>query len=64
MSFQDLGGGSSPSQSRPRPAINGQDPSQGVAAGVFKMNTQVSRFKRLIHVLGTAKDTPAHREKL
>jgi len=63
MSFQDIDG-SQPLLGRAPLRGYQQDASQAVAAGVFKMNTQVSSFKRLIHTLGTPKDTPELREKL
>ncbi|CAL2253354.1 unnamed protein product [Prunus armeniaca] len=39
-------------------------PSQAVAAGIFQINTAVSTFRRLVDAIGTAKDTPDHRQKL
>jgi hypothetical protein len=59
MSFLDLEAGGVP-QGRRRP----QDSTQELALGVFQINTAVSSFKRLVGSLGTAKDTPALREKL
>jgi syntaxin 7 len=64
MSFQDVYTDGSRAAARQPYRELKQDPSQAVAAGVFKMNTQVSNFKRLIHTLGTPKDTPELREKL
>jgi len=55
----DLEAGGVP-QGRRRP----QDSTQELALGVFQINTAVSSFKRLVGSLGTAKDTPALREKL
>lgn len=58
MSFQDVqnGGRAAPSRS--------QSPSQAVAAGIFQINTAVAGFRRLVDGIGTAKDTPDHRQKL
>ncbi|CAB4280410.1 unnamed protein product [Prunus armeniaca] len=39
-------------------------PSQAVAAGIFQINSAVSTFRRLVDAIGTAKDTPDHRQKL
>ncbi|KAL6283462.1 hypothetical protein ACE6H2_014391 [Prunus campanulata] len=39
-------------------------PSQAVAAGIFQINTAISTFRRLVDAIGTAKDTPDHRQKL
>ncbi|PKI54214.1 hypothetical protein CRG98_025394 [Punica granatum] len=59
MSFQDVQNGRGrPSASRP------QSPSQAVAAGIFQINTAVAGFRRLVDAIGTAKDTPDHRQKL
>lgn len=65
MSFQDLQSG------RPLPRRQGgsssaQQPSssEAVAVGIFRINTAVSSFKRLVNDLGTSKDTPQLREKL
>ncbi|XP_028100428.1 syntaxin-22-like isoform X2 [Camellia sinensis] len=41
-----------------------QEPSQGVAAGVFQINTALASFQRLLHSLGTPKDTLLLRQKL
>lgn len=60
MSFQDFesgGPGTNPGSHR-------EDHSDGVAAGVFRINTSVSSYKRVVNMLGTPKDTPALREKL
>lgn len=58
MSFLDLEAGGAPAGRRQ------QDSTQALAAGVFQINTAVSTFKRLTQSLGTAKDTPALRERL
>lgn len=58
MSFLDLEAGGPP------PGRRQQDSTQALASGVFQINTAVSSFKRLVGQLGTAKDTPALREKL
>jgi len=58
MSFLDIEAGGLP------PGRRQQDTTQALASGVFQINTAVSSFKRLIGSLGTAKDTPALREKL
>ncbi|XP_021751748.1 syntaxin-22-like isoform X1 [Chenopodium quinoa] len=62
MSFADLEAG------RPLPSIRRQqqqqDPSQAVAAGIFKINTAVSSFQRLVNTLGTPKDTLDLRDRL
>ena len=60
MSFQDLQNGGRPSSS----SISRTSPSQAVAAGIFQINTAVAGFRRLVDGLGTAKDTPDHRQKL
>jgi len=57
MSFQDFESGSNAEVQR-------QDHSDVVAAGIFRINTSVSTFKRLVNILGSPKDTPALREKL
>ncbi|KAM0954634.1 hypothetical protein ACFX13_023548 [Malus domestica] len=59
MSFQDVqsGGGG---WGRKASAF----PSQAVAAGIFQINTAVGTFRRLVDAIGTAKDTPDHRQKL
>lgn len=58
MSFQDVQNGARPASSR------SQSPSQAVAAGIFQINTAVAGFRRLVDGIGTAKDTPDHRQKL
>ncbi|KAM7275515.1 hypothetical protein ACFE04_017381 [Oxalis oulophora] len=62
MSFQDVQGFGSTSASTLRSTKT--SPSQEVAAGIFKINTAVSSFRRLVDAVGTAKDTPDHRLKL
>ncbi|KAM1565341.1 hypothetical protein ACFX1Z_044172 [Malus domestica] len=59
MSFQDVqsGGGG-----RGRKAS--ASPPQAVAAGIFQINTAVGTFRRMVDAIGTAKDTPDHRQKL
>jgi syntaxin 7 len=68
MSFEDLemgGGGNSKSISLTQlQQQQGSSSSDGVVAGVFRINTGVSSFKRLVNMLGTSKDTPSLREKL
>ncbi|XP_062147334.1 syntaxin-22-like isoform X2 [Alnus glutinosa] len=61
MSFQDLEAGRlrQPQQQRLQ-----QDPSQAVASGIFRINTAVSSFSRLVNSLGTPKDTLELRDKL
>ncbi|KAK6936537.1 Target SNARE coiled-coil homology domain [Dillenia turbinata] len=58
MSFEDLESG------RPMVARMNEEPSQVVASGVFRINTAVSSFRRLVNTLGTPKDTLELREKL
>ncbi|CAO2832311.1 unnamed protein product [Amaranthus hypochondriacus] len=64
MSFADLEAG------RPLPSLRRQqnqqpqDPSHSVAAGIFKINTAVSSFHRLVNTLGTPKDTLDLRDRL
>ncbi|XP_024377265.1 syntaxin-22 [Physcomitrium patens] len=58
MSFLDIEAGGMP------PGRRQQDSTQALASGVFQINTAVSSFKRLVSSLGTAKDTPALRDKL
>lgn len=60
MSFQDFQKPSSSAGGRSQP----QSPSQAVAAAIFQINTAVSAFRRLVDAIGTAKDTPLHRQKL
>jgi syntaxin 7 len=55
MSFEDIETGSSAGK---------QDRSDGVAAGIFRINTSVSTYKRLVNTLGTQRDNHALREKL
>jgi syntaxin 7 len=62
MSFQDLQGGGKPSSSGV--GVRSQSQSQAVAAGIFQINTAVAAFRRLVDAIGTAKDTPDHRQKL
>jgi syntaxin 7 len=68
MSFEDLemgGGGNSKSISLTQlQQQQGSSSSDGVVAGVFRINTGVSSFKRLVNMLGTSEDTPSLREKL
>ncbi|GMY12939.1 syntaxin-22 [Fagus crenata] len=66
MSFQDFqsGGIGKPSSSSAGPRSQSQSPSQAVAAGIFQINTAVAAFRRLVDSIGTAKDTPVHRQKL
>ncbi|KAK6926175.1 Target SNARE coiled-coil homology domain [Dillenia turbinata] len=58
MSFEDLESG------RPMVARTKEEPSQVVASGVFRINTAVSSFQRLVNTLGTPRDTLELREKL
>ncbi|KAL7108088.1 hypothetical protein ACP275_06G093200 [Erythranthe tilingii] len=44
--------------------IDHREPSRPVAAGVFKINTAVAAYKRLVFTIGTPKDTPELRRKL
>ncbi|CAN8256064.1 unnamed protein product [Cochlearia groenlandica] len=70
MSFQDLEGGSrfqaanrfTGGRQRKPPSLG--DPSQEVAAGIFRINTAVNSFFRLVNSIGTPKDTLELREKL
>ncbi|RVW25082.1 Syntaxin-22 [Vitis vinifera] len=68
MSFEDLEWGRTrPGQSPLALATKRReedDSSQAVAAGVFRINTAVSAFYRLVNSLGTPKDTLELREKL
>lgn len=65
MSFQDL-------ESGPRvmtfhgPALkhNEYAPSTSVVAAVFRINTAVAGYKRLVYSIGTPKDTHELRHKL
>ncbi|AED92345.1 Syntaxin-21 [Arabidopsis thaliana] len=70
MSFQDLEAGTrSPAPNRftggrqQRPSSRG-DPSQEVAAGIFRISTAVNSFFRLVNSIGTPKDTLELRDKL
>nr|AAM66128.1 syntaxin homologue [Arabidopsis thaliana] len=70
MSFQDLEAGTrSPTPNRftggrqQRPSSRG-DPSQEVAAGIFRISTAVNSFFRLVNSIGTPKDTLELRDKL
>lgn len=63
MSFQDLQYGKNASSSSAS-TIMSKSPSQAVAAGIFQINTAVAGFRRLVDAIGTAKDTPDHRQKL
>ncbi|XP_022739738.1 syntaxin-22-like isoform X3 [Durio zibethinus] len=62
MSFQDVPSGGRPSSSSS--AMASKSPSQAVAAGIFQINTAVAAFRRLVDAIGTAKDTPDHRQKV
>lgn len=68
MSFEDIEWGRSrPGQKSLAWATKRReddDSSQAVAAGVFRINTAVSAFYRLVNSLGTPKDTLELREKL
>lgn len=57
MSFEDIETGSSAGLPR-------QDRSDGVAAGIFRINTSVSTYKSLMNKLGTKRDNHELREKL
>lgn len=71
MSFQDLEAGSrfqapnrfAGGRQQQRPSSRG-DPSQEVAAGIFRISTAVNSFFRLVNSIGTPKDTLELREKL
>ncbi|EOA21308.1 hypothetical protein CARUB_v10001665mg [Capsella rubella] len=70
MSFQDLEAGSrfqAPNHfaggRQQRPSSSG-NPSQEVAAGIFRVSTAVGSFGRLVNHIGTPKDTFELREKL
>jgi syntaxin 7 len=58
MSFEDIETGAG-SVGLPK-----QERSDVVAAGIFRINTSVSTYKRLVNTLGTARDNHALREKL
>ncbi|KFK25913.1 hypothetical protein AALP_AA8G179400 [Arabis alpina] len=70
MSFQDLEAGSRfPagnrfSGGRQQRSSSRGDPSQEVAAGIFRISTAVNSFFRLVNSIGTPKDTLDLREKL
>jgi syntaxin 7 len=59
MSFQDLEAG--PARGAPRRPGGA---SQAVASGVFRINTAVATFQRLVNTLGTPKDTPDLRDRM
>ncbi|KAF2611465.1 hypothetical protein F2Q70_00007523 [Brassica cretica] len=70
MSFQDLEAGSRFQQPnrftggrQQRPPSRG-DPSQEVAAGIFRISTALNSFFRLVNSIGTPKDTLDLRDKL
>ncbi|KAG7555535.1 Syntaxin N-terminal domain [Arabidopsis suecica] len=70
MSFQDLEAGTrfqAPNRftggRQQRPSSRG-DPSQEVAAGIFRISTAVNSFFRLVNSIGTPKDTLELRDKL
>lgn len=58
MSFEDIETGAVAS------VLPKQERSDVVAAGIFRINTSVSTYKRLVNTLGTARDNHALREKL
>ncbi|KAL0843196.1 hypothetical protein Bca101_016441 [Brassica carinata] len=70
MSFQDLEAGSRFQQQQPnrgrkqRPLSSRGDPSQEVAAGIFRISTALNSFFRLVNSIGTPKDTLDLRENL
>ncbi|KAL0751432.1 hypothetical protein Bca101_033435 [Brassica carinata] len=67
MSFQDLEAGSrfqTPNRGRQQKPLSRGDPSQEVAAGIFRISTAVNSFFRLVNSIGTPKDTLELREKL
>lgn len=67
MSFQDIEAGTGTGRQSLRLSSNqSQDEwsSQGLASGIFQINTAVSSFYRLVNSLGTPKDTLQLREKL
>ncbi|CAN8300208.1 unnamed protein product [Cochlearia groenlandica] len=75
MSFQDLEsgslfqeinrfGGGGGGRKQQRTSSRGGDPSQEVAAGVFRISTAVNSFFRLVNSIGTPKDTLELRDKL
>ncbi|CAH2072572.1 unnamed protein product [Thlaspi arvense] len=70
MSFQDLEAGNRFTAAnrfaggRPQRPPSRGDPSQEVAAGIFRISTAVNSFFRLVNSIGTPKDTLELREKL
>ncbi|CAA2999294.1 syntaxin-22-like [Olea europaea var. sylvestris] len=60
MSFEDLESG----RALTSHASLQQDPSRALAAGVFRINTAVAAYRRLVNSLGTPKDTLDLRQKL
>ncbi|GLT57791.1 hypothetical protein SLA2020_307400 [Shorea laevis] len=73
MSFQDIEAGivsprrnyfDSKRKQPPQQQKQEQDPSQSVAAGIFRIRTAVLAFDRLVGSLGTPKDTVELRDKL
>lgn len=64
MSFQDVPSGGRGRPSSSSSSMASKNPSQPVAAGIFQINTAVAAFRRLVDAIGTAKDTPDHRQKL
>ncbi|XVE84261.1 hypothetical protein DITRI_Ditri16bG0156500 [Diplodiscus trichospermus] len=64
MSFQDVSSGDRARPSSSSSSMASKGPSQAVAAGIFQINTAVAAFRRLVDAIGTAKDTPYHRQKL
>ncbi|KAI3471310.1 hypothetical protein Pfo_027973 [Paulownia fortunei] len=63
MSFQDLETGRALTF-QGGPKHNEHDPSQALAAGVFRINTAVAGYKRPVNSIGTPKDTLELRHKL
>ncbi|KAJ7554370.1 hypothetical protein O6H91_06G137400 [Diphasiastrum complanatum] len=63
MSFQDIETNGKFSMQKDLLAST-ENKNQGLAAGVFQINTAVSTFRRLVNNLGSTKDTPEFREKL
>ncbi|KAL8519713.1 hypothetical protein ACS0TY_010591 [Phlomoides rotata] len=63
MSFQDLESGALALQGGQRHIEQGPS-SRALAAGVFKINTAVAGYKRLVNCIGTPKDTADLRHKL
>lgn len=56
MSFEDFETGRNAGSRR-------QDHSDTVAAGIFRINTNVATYKRLVNTLGTPRDDHGLREK-